>query len=90
MVTGSSMSLKTHLAISSPARDEFYITFAGVSAAQLKAYWAKIIFTGRGQPPRTVADANEIRQLLATNPHVIAYIDRSAVDGDMKVLAGSR
>src|ERR1700689_3137282 len=37
----------------SPARDEFYATFASKSAAQVKSLWAKIIFTGRGQPPRT-------------------------------------
>ena len=74
----------------SPARDEFYVTFAGLPVAKLKAYWAKIIFTGRGQPPRTAADANEIRKLLAADPHVIAYVDRSAVDGSMKVLAAAR
>ena len=71
----------------SPARAEFYASFAGTSPAKVKAYWAKIIFTGRGQPPRT-ADATEIRKLLAANPHVIAYVERSAVDDKMKVLAG--
>jgi hypothetical protein len=33
-------------------RDEFYNKLVGKSAAQMKAYWSKIIFTGRGQPPR--------------------------------------
>src|SRR5688572_1178700 len=33
-------------------RNAFYETFAGKSAAQIKAHWAKIIFTGRGRPPR--------------------------------------
>src|ERR1700733_2009579 len=35
----------------SPARDEFYVLYAGKSSAQVMSYWAKIIFTGRGQPP---------------------------------------
>jgi len=70
----------------SPARDEFYAVFAGTSAAQLKSYWAKIIFTGRGQPPRTAAGPAEIHKLLAADPHVIAYLDRSAVDDSMKIL----
>jgi hypothetical protein len=35
-------------------RDEFYSTFAGKSAAQIKAHWSNIIFTGRGQPPKSV------------------------------------
>jgi ABC-type phosphate transport system substrate-binding protein len=70
----------------SPARDEFYATFAGISAAQLRSHWAKIIFTGRGQPPRTVATLAELRKLLAANPQVIAYVERSAVDDNMKVV----
>jgi ABC-type phosphate transport system substrate-binding protein len=70
----------------SPARDEFYATFAGISAAQLRSHWAKIIFTGRGQPPRTVATLAELRKLLAANPQAIAYVERSAVDDSMKVV----
>ena len=70
----------------SPVRDEFYTAFAHFSAAQLKAYWAKIIFTGRGQPPRTAAGPREIRKLLAADPHVVAYVERSAVDNSMKIV----
>lgn len=69
------------------ARDEFYATFAGKSAAQVKAYWAKIIFTGRGEPPRTASNDAEVRKLLAANPQAIAYLERSAVDGSVRVLA---
>ena len=71
----------------SPARDEFYASFGGTTAAQLKAYWSKIIFTGRGQPPKTAPNAAAIHKLLASNPQVIAYVERSAVDDSMKILA---
>ena len=70
----------------SPARNEFYASFGRTTAAQLRAYWSKIIFTGRGQPPKTVANAEAIRKLLAANPQVIAYVERVAVDESMKVL----
>jgi ABC-type phosphate transport system substrate-binding protein len=70
----------------SPARDEFYATFASKSAAQVKSLWAKIIFTGRGQPPRTVANSIEVRKLLAANPQAIGYIERSSVDNSVKIL----
>lgn len=70
----------------SPARDEFYATFAGKSPAQLKAHWSKIIFTGRGKPPKEVSNSVEVRKLIATNPQVISYIERSAVDSSVKVL----
>jgi ABC-type phosphate transport system substrate-binding protein len=70
----------------SPARDEFYAKFANKSAAQLKAHWTKIIFTGRGQPPKSVANNVEVLKLIAANPQAISYIERSAVDSTVKVL----
>jgi ABC-type phosphate transport system substrate-binding protein len=70
----------------SAVRDEFYATFAGKSAAQLKAHWAKIIFTGRGHPPETVSNSIEVKKLLARHPQAIGYIEKSAVDGSVRVL----
>jgi ABC-type phosphate transport system substrate-binding protein len=70
----------------SPARDEFYLAYAGKSAAQMKSHWAKIIFTGRGQPPKTVSNGVEVNKLIAANPQTIGYIERSAVDSSVKVL----
>jgi ABC-type phosphate transport system substrate-binding protein len=68
------------------ARDEFYSRFAGKSAAQLKAHWSKIIFTGRGQPPKAVSDSSETKKLLAQNPNAVGYIERSVVDDSVRVL----
>jgi ABC-type phosphate transport system substrate-binding protein len=70
----------------SPARDEFYATYAGKSPAQIKSHWAKIIFTGRGQPPKALSDDSEIKKLTAANPQAISYLERSAVDSSVKVL----
>jgi ABC-type phosphate transport system substrate-binding protein len=70
----------------SPERDEFYATVAGKSAAQIKSHWAKFIFTGRGQPPKTESSDAEIKKAIATHPQAIGYIERSAVDGSVKVL----
>jgi len=66
------------------ARDAFYSQYAGKSPAQLKAYWSKIIFTGRGQPPRAVANDAEVKRLLSQRPEAIGYIDRSSIDSSVK------
>jgi ABC-type phosphate transport system substrate-binding protein len=71
----------------SQARDEFYATFSSKSPAQVKSLWAKIIFTGRGQPPKAASNSIEVRKLLAANPQAIGYIERSSVDSSVKVLA---
>jgi ABC-type phosphate transport system substrate-binding protein len=68
------------------ARDEFYAKFTGKSVAQLKAHWSKIIFTGRGQPPRAVANSIEIKKLLSQSPNAIGYIEPSMVDSSVRVL----
>jgi hypothetical protein len=70
----------------SPTREEFYAKIVGKSAAQVKAHWAKLIFTGRGQPPRQVANSEEAKKLVTENPSIVCYIDHTAVDGSVTVL----
>ncbi|HLZ97316.1 MAG TPA: hypothetical protein VKP66_05165 [Steroidobacteraceae bacterium] len=70
----------------SPVRDEFYAVYAGKSAAQMKSHWAKIVFTGRGQPPKTSSSSIKVKSIVAANPRAIGYIERSAVDSSVKVL----
>jgi ABC-type phosphate transport system substrate-binding protein len=70
----------------SVARDEFYLKLAGKSAAQLKAYWSKIIFTGRGQPPPAVANSDEVRRRLIGNPAAIGYIESNRVDDAVRIV----
>jgi ABC-type phosphate transport system substrate-binding protein len=70
----------------SSIRDEFYAKMAGKSPAQIKAYWSKIIFTGRGQPPKTVSNSIEMKKRLLENPTAIGYIEDSKVDDSVRVL----
>lgn len=67
-------------------REDFYSKVTGKTAAQLKAHWAKQIFTGKGQPPKEVADANGIKKLIAENPNIVGYMGRQDVDASVKVL----
>jgi ABC-type phosphate transport system substrate-binding protein len=61
-------------------RDGFYQRVTGKTPALLKAYWSKMIFTGRGQPPRELAGNAAVRQAVANDPGAIGYIDREALD----------
>jgi ABC-type phosphate transport system substrate-binding protein len=70
----------------SPVRDEFYNKVSGKSAAQIKAYWSKIIFTGRGQPPPSVPNTIEMLKRISANPAAIGYIDRDMVNESVKVV----
>jgi ABC-type phosphate transport system substrate-binding protein len=70
----------------SAVRDEFYTKVVGKTAAQIKAYWSKIIFTGRGQPPPSVSSDIEMKKRISDNPAAIGYIDRSSVDDSVRVV----
>ena len=72
--------------IGSAQRDEFYAKVASKTPPLVKAYWTKMIFTGRGQPPKEVAGSAAIRKMVAENPSLIGYIDRSALDASVKTV----
>lgn len=70
----------------SATRDAFYSSFTGRSPAQIKAHWARIIFTGRGEPPAQVASCEDVKKLVSSDLRAIGYIERSAVDDTVLVL----
>lgn len=74
------------LAEDSPLREEFYTKLIGKSQSQIKAHWSKLIFTGRGQPPREMPTSESAKQLVIEKPNVICYIDRKQVDSSVTVL----
>ncbi len=71
----------------SATRDAFYLQFTGKSSAQVKMYWSKMIFTGRGQPPREVSNGVEMKKHLINNPDEIGYIERKLLDSTVKVIS---
>jgi ABC-type phosphate transport system substrate-binding protein len=57
------------------------------SSSQIKAYWSKLVFTGKGAPPKAVANDAEVIALVAANPNIIGYVNAGAATGDVKVVA---
>lgn len=54
------------------------------SDKQLKAYWAKIIFTGQGTPPREVDNAAQMLELISNNPNLIGFVPAGSETGAVK------
>jgi ABC-type phosphate transport system substrate-binding protein len=71
---------------SAAARTEFYTKVAGKDAAQLNAYWSQLLFSGKAQRPAHAPDSAGVKALVAAKPEAIGYIDKSAVDGSVKVV----
>lgn len=70
--------------LGSQERNQFYQQVTGKTPALLKAHWSKMVFTGRGQPPREAADSASVRRMVAENPAMIGYIDRAALDPSVR------
>jgi ABC-type phosphate transport system substrate-binding protein len=70
--------------VGSTLRDQFYQKVTGKSPAMLKAYWSKMVFTGRGQPPRDAGGSAAVRKAVADNPALVGYIDRDALDASVR------
>lgn len=71
---------------SADARSKFYEKATGRSAAQVKATWARITFTGKGTPPKELKSDADVKAFVANDPKAIGYIDASAVDGSVKAV----
>ncbi|MFV1984854.1 MAG: phosphate ABC transporter substrate-binding protein [Thiohalomonadales bacterium] len=56
------------------------------SASQLKAYWSRIIFSGKGSPPKALSDAAAVKAFVAKNTRAIGYIDSSLADDSVKII----
>jgi len=70
-----------------PARNAFYLKVANKNAAQLNAYWSRLIFTGQGQPPKALESDAVVVDLVSKNPSMVGYVNSSQVTTGVKVLA---
>ena len=71
---------------SAAVREQFYTKVTGKQAAQVKAAWSRLVFSGKGTPPKELASSAEIKKFVAATPDAIAYIEKSAVDASVKVV----
>ncbi len=71
---------------SNGVREQFYSKAAGKSAAQVKAAWSRLTFSGKATPPKEIPSAADVKKFVAANPDAIGYIEKSAVDATVKVV----
>ena len=72
--------------LGSPLRNEFYSKVTRRTPALVKAHWARLIFTGRGQPPAEVDGNAAMRRMIAENPGMIGYVERTALDPSVRAV----
>ena len=82
----SSSGVPVDLPETSPVRAAFYSKVTGKEASQVKATWARLVFSGKAQPPKELPDAAAVKKAVAADPKAVGYIEKASVDASVKVL----
>lgn len=64
----------------------FYRRLVGKTLAEINAYWARLIFSGRTRPPLAVSSVEAALRHVAANPEALAYADKNQAQGDRRVV----
>ncbi len=58
-----------------PLKATFYQRLVNKQLAEIRAYWARLVFSGKTTPPRQAETPEQVLQWLAENPGAVAYLD---------------
>ena len=83
---GGGEAVPVSLKEGSPENIGFTKSVLSKSPKQLKAYWAKMVFTGKGTPPRQMDNPAKLLELIAANPSLIGFVPAGTATGAVKVV----
>ena len=78
--------LRLDQAPDSAVREAFYRALVNKSVGEVKAYWAKMLFTGRASPPQVVDSSTSVLNAVRENANAIGYLDSADVDGSVRIV----
>ena len=67
-------------------RTKFYQEICNKNTNQLRKYWTKMIFTGRGQPPKKIKSINKIIEYVNKNKNAMSYIPLKYLNNTVKII----
>ncbi len=70
----------------SSLRQAFYQTLVEMSVAEVNAYWARLMFTGRATPPLPVGSTEDLVSLIERNPSALGYIPEGSENDRLKTI----
>lgn len=65
---------------------QFYARLVDKDLAEINSYWARLIFSGQGSPPRQIETTEELLDIIENNRGAIGYIERAKVDQRVKII----
>ena len=83
---GGGEATPIYLSEGNAVRSSFNKDFLRKSDAQMKAYWGRLVFTGKAEAPSQAASDEDMIKQIASNPKLVGYIDSSKVTDGVKVI----
>jgi ABC-type phosphate transport system substrate-binding protein len=70
----------------SSIRKLFYQNLVNKTVSEINAYWARLLFSGRASPPRTVESVTSVINIIKNNKAAIGYIQLEDLTNDVQVI----
>ena len=67
-------------------KERFYNVCCNRNPLQVKAYWSRLVFSGRARPPEVLPSEKAISDYLKENPLALVYLDAKDVLPSMNVV----
>lgn len=64
----------------------FYSVMVNKELPEISSYWARLMFSGQGSPPKQVMTTEQALEIVSTVKGAIAYIDRKKIDKRVKIV----
>lgn len=64
----------------------FYEGLVDKKLSEINSYWARLVFSGRGSPPWQAESSTEVREIVASQPGAIGYIERGQVRPGVRIV----
>ena len=87
---GGQAALPVDLPDSHPDKARFYASLVGKNLADIRAYWARLVFSGKTAPPLQAAGPDEVLERVAAERGGIGYLDRTKADSRVRVVMAVR
>ncbi|MFZ6801293.1 hypothetical protein [Undibacterium sp. Di24W] len=81
-ITAMPLDLENPLAV----KAHFYSVLVNKDLSEISSYWARLVFSGQGSPPRQVKSQEEAIEIVTRRRGAIAYIERTKIDKRVKVV----
>ena len=72
--------------VDGPGKAHFYRFLVNKDLADINAYWARLVFSGRTSPPRTFDQTLAVLDYVSENPDAIGYVERTELNPNVKVI----